>query len=101
MPNSETGVSVRPRFSYKTTKIIISSDSSSSDMFALTAGLTALASADLARPGTEASTRLSASPNIWLTHDFLSSSAVAHLRSKVPTEEAAYTPCIGQVHEFD
>lgn len=60
----------------------------------------ALSGVDLARPGTMASTRLSASPNIWLTHDFLSPAAVQHMLSKVPKDEAAYEPCIGQVDEF-
>ena len=57
--------------------------------------------ADLARPVTQTPTeRLSASPNIWLTHDFLSASAISHMVSKLPKDEAAYSPCIGQVDEF-
>ena len=55
---------------------------------------------DLAEPSAASAQRLSAQPNIWLTHDFLSSHAVEHLLSKVPKEEAAYSPCIGQVDEF-
>jgi hypothetical protein len=65
------------------------------------AALAALAAPDLAAPVTGAGSRLSASPNIWLTHDFLSPAAVEHLISKVPKDEAAYFPCIGQVEEFD
>jgi hypothetical protein len=65
------------------------------------AALAALAAPDLAAPVTGAGSRLSASPNIWLTHDFLSPAAVEHLFSKVPKDEAAYFPCIGQVEEFD
>lgn len=56
-------------------------------------------SADLARPAVEAE-RLSDSPNIWIARDFLSAATVAHMRSKVPTDEGAYHPCIGQVEEF-
>ena len=60
------------------------------------------AATDLARPSPSVSgTRLSGSPNIWLTHDFLSTKAIAHIISKVPKDEAAYSPCIGQVDEFD
>lgn len=58
------------------------------------------AATDLARPNSDAK-RLSDSPNIWVTHDFLSPLTVAHMRSKVPKDEAAYMPCIGQVDEFD
>ena len=59
------------------------------------------AAADLARPVTHApAERLSASPNIWLTHDFLSPSAISHMITKIPKDEAAYSPCIGQVDEF-
>jgi len=57
--------------------------------------------ADLARPAVEAAERLSDAPNIWLARDFLSEATVAHMRSKVPTDEGAYQPCIGQVEEFD
>lgn len=57
--------------------------------------------ADLARPAVEAAERLSDAPNIWLARDFLSAATVAHMRSKVPTDEGAYRPCIGQVEEFD
>jgi len=61
-----------------------------------------LSAADLASPtASAAGTRLSSSPNIWLTHDFLSPAAVAHVVSKVPKDESAYSPCIGQVDEFD
>jgi hypothetical protein len=71
----------------------------SSDMFALTSALS-LSAADLARPATPSAQRLSTSPNIWMTHDFLSPATVAHMISKVPKDEAAYSPCIGQVDEF-
>lgn len=57
--------------------------------------------ADLARPAVEAAERLSDAPNIWIARDFLSPATVAHMRSKVPTDEGAYRPCIGQVEEFD
>jgi len=60
----------------------------------------ALSSTDLAQPMTQTSQRLSASPNIHITHDFLSSAAVSHMLAKVPKDEAAYAPCIGQVQEF-
>ena len=67
-------------------------------MFSL--GLLALSDVtDLARPSARGE-RLSASPNIWVTHDFLSPTTITHLLSKVPTDEAAYSPCIGQVDEF-
>ena len=45
-------------------------------------------------------TQLSSSPPIFLTKDFVSPAAVAHLRSKIPSDEGAYEPCIGQVDEF-
>ena len=61
----------------------------------------ALAANDLAAPLQSAGMRLSASPNIWLTHDFLSAKTIDHIVSKVPKDEAAYSPCIGQVDEFD
>ena len=57
--------------------------------------------ADLARPAVEAAERLSDAPNIWIARDFLSAATVAHMRSKVPKDEGAYHPCIGQVDEFD
>jgi len=60
----------------------------------------ALSAADLAQPSVPAAQRLSSSPNIWLTHDFLSPATGAHMLSKVPKDEAAYQPCIGQVDEF-
>jgi hypothetical protein len=60
-----------------------------------------LAVKDLARPNSARATQLSSEPNIWITHDFLSSATVNHLLSKVPTDESAYSPCIGQVEEFD
>jgi len=61
------------------------------------------APSDLARPMHHSSEgeRLADSPNIWLTRDFLSPTTVAHMRSKVPKDESAYMPCIGQVDEFD
>ena len=70
-------------------------------MFGLTS-LLALGSPDLARPlhGGEAK-RLSSEPYIWVTHDFLSASTVSHILSRVPKDESAYSPCIGQVDEFD
>jgi hypothetical protein len=55
---------------------------------------------DLARPAHVAE-RLSSSPSIWLSHDFLSAAAISHLVSKVPKDETAYSPCIGQTDEFD
>jgi hypothetical protein len=60
----------------------------------------ALSASDLARPGTMAATQLSSSPNIWMTDDFLSPATVQHMLSKVPKDESAYMPCIGQVQEF-
>jgi hypothetical protein len=56
---------------------------------------------DLAKPANPSATRLSAAPYIWLTHDFVPSSTVDHMLSKVPKDESAYSPCIGQVEEFD
>ena len=56
---------------------------------------------DLARPASSAATRLSDSPSIWLTPDFLSPEAIAHMLMQVPKDEAAYSPCIGQVDEFE
>ena len=71
-------------------------------MLHLTSFLSLSASKDLARPmGADGATRLSASPNIWLTHDFLSPQTVAHMIANVPKDEAKYSPCIGQVDEFD
>jgi len=70
-------------------------------MLALSLTHAALSAIDLARPGALDSTQLSNSPNIWLTHDFLSPAALAHLRTMIPKEEAAYTPCIGQMDQFD
>ena len=74
-------------------------------MLSLTSMLS-LSATDLARPlapttAAAAPTQLSSSPNIWLTHDFLSAETVKHMLSKIPKEESAYTPCIGQVEEFD
>lgn len=71
-------------------------------MFALSAGLALSSSAvaDLARP-LVASNQLSSSPPIWLTHDFLSPATIKHILSKVPKDEEAYMPCIGQVDEFE
>ena len=57
-------------------------------------------SSDLAQP-TVPTERLSSSPDIWLTKGFLSPAEVKHLRTKVPADEAAYAPCIGQVDEFE
>jgi hypothetical protein len=59
------------------------------------------AATDLAAPHVQGAERLSASPNIHITHDFLSARAADHMLSKVPKDEAAYSPCIGQVEEFD
>lgn len=67
----------------------------------LCTALLSLSAPDLARPSTASSVQLSDAPNIWMTHDFLSSEAAAHMRSKVPKDESAYSPCIGQVDEFD
>ena len=72
-------------------------------MLAVATSVLAAASNDLARPNPLYETgaeRLSGAPNIWLTRDFLSAKVVAHMRGKVPTDEAAYSPCIGQVTEF-
>ena len=62
----------------------------------------AVSAKDLAAPSTSLETeRLSSSPNIHITHEFLSSTAIAHLLSKVPKDESKYEPCIGQKEEFD
>lgn len=65
--------------------------------------LAAANTADLAAPrhSAAATERLSASPNIHITHGFLSAAASAHLLSKVPKDESKYEPCIGQTDEFD
>lgn len=57
---------------------------------------------DLARPDPAQSgvTQLAASPPIWLSKDFLSPSTVLHMLERIPKEESAYMPCIGQVEEF-
>ena len=36
----------------------------------------------------------------WVAHNFLSQEAVTHMLSKIPKEESAYEPCIGQVDQF-
>ena len=56
----------------------------------------------LAKPSASVATttQLASSPPIFLTKDFVSPAAVAHLRSKIPSDEGAYEPCIGQVDEF-
>ncbi|EOD03739.1 hypothetical protein EMIHUDRAFT_439391 [Emiliania huxleyi CCMP1516] len=72
-------------------------------MYMLSLGLASAAyssSSDLAQP-TVPTERLSSSPDIWLTKGFLSPAEVKHLRTKVPADEAAYAPCIGQVDEFE
>jgi hypothetical protein len=70
-------------------------------MFTLTSLLSVTASnKDLARPVSVAAEALSASPNIWVAHNFLSQEAVTHMLSKIPKEESAYEPCIGQVDQF-
>merc|ERR1711998_803385 len=57
---------------------------------------------DLARPeaAQNGATQLTSSPPIWLTKDFLSPVTVNHMLERIPKDEAAYMPCIGQVHEF-
>ena len=55
---------------------------------------------DLARPDASSSFKLSSSPFLWRTDKFITASAVAHLLSNVPTDEAAFEPCINQVEEF-
>ena len=71
----------------------------STALLALSANGGADLAADLAKP-LGVSTQLASSPPIWLTHDFLSPAVVAHMKSLVPTEDSAYSPCIGQVTEF-
>jgi hypothetical protein len=66
----------------------------------LATSLFSFSATDLARPGAQAAERLSATPNIWVAHDFLSSTTLEHLLSKVPKSESAYEPCIGQVDQF-
>lgn len=77
-------------------------------MMALALALGALgavsAAVDLARPSareTPSAKQLSASPNIWLAPAFLTAEEVSHLRTRVPVDESAYAPCIGQLDEFD
>jgi len=65
------------------------------------ASLFSLSASDLAQPLEAAATRLAESPNVWLTQDFLPLDTIQHMLSKVPKDESAYTPCIGQVDEFD
>ena len=60
----------------------------------------AVVAADLARPDTRSAFQLSSSPFLWHIDDFITASAVAHLLSKVPADEAAFEPCINQVEEF-
>ena len=45
-------------------------------------------------------TRLASEPNLWLARGFISSPAAEALLARVPKEESAYAPCIGQVEEF-
>jgi hypothetical protein len=73
----------------------------SSFFFALALLTSSALAADLARPIDPTAERLSASPNLWLTRGFLSPETVEHMRSMVPKDEAAYSPCIGQVDQFD
>lgn len=70
-------------------------------MLAISAAALLSATTDLARPSVPAAERLSASPNIWITHDFLAPTTIAHLLKMVPKDEAAYMPCIGQVDDFE
>jgi len=56
---------------------------------------------DQARPTAVSTTRLSAEPHVWMTHDFFSPETVEHMLSRVPSAESAYSPCIGQVDEFE
>jgi len=72
-------------------------------MFALSFAL-ALSATDLARPDARVvpgATQLSADPAIWFSPALLSQEQLARIRAKVPADEAAYAPCIGQVDEFD
>jgi len=69
-------------------------------MLTLALASLSVSSVDLARPTTEA-TRLSDEPFIYVTHNFFSPETVGHMVDRVPKDEAAYTPCIGQVDEFD
>ena len=55
---------------------------------------------DLAAPAANDAIQLHAEPNIWLAHGFLSDSSVSHVLSRLPKDESAYTPCIGQVEEY-
>jgi len=73
----------------------------SASLIVACAALSSAAAADLAAPRVHGGERLSASPNIHITHDFLSAHAADHMLSRVPKDEAAYSPCIGQVDEFD
>ena len=59
-----------------------------------------VAAKDLARPDAPSSYQLSSSPCLWRTDDFITPASAAHLLSRIPTDEAAFEPCLNQVHEF-
>lgn len=59
-----------------------------------------VAAKDLARPDAPSSHQLSSSPCLWRTDDFITPASAAHLLSRIPTDEAAFEPCLNQVHEF-
>ena len=65
--------------------------------------LPAVAVVDLARPVPAAatkSTQLQTSPSIWLTRGLVDEATVKHMLSRIPADEGAWTPCVGQKEEF-
>jgi len=70
-------------------------------MLALYAPLALALHEDLAQPHYAPTKQLSASPNVWMTPDFIEPKVSHHMRSLVPKDEAAYEPCIGQKDEFE
>jgi len=55
---------------------------------------------DLAAAPNHPGTRLASSPPIWLQEDFFSNNHVQEVLSRIPKEEAAWEPCVGQTKEF-
>jgi len=55
---------------------------------------------DLAAAPNHQGTRLAASPPIWLQEDFFSGDHIQKVLSKIPKDESAWEPCVGQKSEF-
>ena len=55
---------------------------------------------DLAYSSARGARRLHESPSVYLTDQLLSAEAVTHILGRVPSDESAWSPCIGQKAEY-